>query len=71
MVSKDSVDGHQARPDLVAALVWRSYATTLYKSGMGIKAIQAKTRHANTETLMRHYVYDDEAASGYLERALA
>ena len=37
----------------------RSYATALYKSGMGLKAIQEKTRHANIEVLTRHYISDE------------
>jgi site-specific recombinase XerD len=49
----------------------RSYATLLYKSGMKLKAIQNLTRHANIETLCRHYVDDSEPASPYLARALA
>jgi integrase len=49
----------------------RSYATGLYKSGMGIKAIQVKTRHASVDTLMKHYIHDDEPASKYLDLMLA
>lgn len=49
----------------------RSYATVLYKSGMKIKAIQEKTRHASIETLVKHYVYDDDPASPFLQAALA
>ena len=48
----------------------RSYATCLYKSGMGIKAIQEKTRHANIEVLVKHYIYDEEPAGPYFERML-
>ena len=48
----------------------RSYATNLYKQGMGITAIQAKTRHENVETLLKHYV-DDEPANKYIEKILA
>jgi len=48
----------------------RSYATVLYKSGMKLKAIQQLTRHANIETLCKHYVDDSEAASPYLAVAL-
>jgi integrase len=48
----------------------RSYATLLYKSGMGIKAIQIKTRHSSVETLLKHYVDDSEPATGYIDRAL-
>jgi len=49
----------------------RSYATCLYKSGMGIKAIQEKTRHANIEVLVKHYIHDEEPAGPYFERMLA
>jgi integrase/recombinase XerD len=51
-------------------LLRRSYATGLYKSGMGIKAIQHMTRHASVETPMKHYVYDDELATPYLDKLL-
>jgi integrase len=49
----------------------RSYAANLYKHGMGIKVIQAKTRHENVETLLKHYVDDDEPANKYIEKMLA
>lgn len=49
----------------------RSYATLLYKSGMKLKAIQNLTRHANIETLCKHYVDDSELATPYLAQALA
>lgn len=48
----------------------RSYATCLYKSGMGIKAIQEKTRHSNITTLTKHYIHDDEPATPYLSKIL-
>ena len=48
----------------------RTYATLLYKSGMGLKAIQAKTRHANIEVLAKHYISDDEPASPYFDKVL-
>jgi integrase/recombinase XerD len=48
----------------------RSYASALYKSGMGLKAIQEKTRHASLEVLTRHYIDDSEPASGYLTKIL-
>lgn len=48
----------------------RSYATALYKSGMGLKAIQEKTRHASIEVLTRHYISDEEPASGYFDKIL-
>jgi integrase/recombinase XerD len=46
----------------------RSYATALYKSGMKIKAIQEKTRHASVEVLMKHYIKDTEPAAAYLDK---
>jgi integrase len=49
----------------------RAYATALYKNGMGIKAIQSKTRYALVETLMKHYIYDDEPATPYLNKMMA
>lgn len=49
----------------------RSYATLLYKSGMKLKAIQNLTRHANIETLCKHYVDDSEPATPFLAQALA
>jgi integrase len=49
----------------------RSYATGLYKIGMGIKAIQEKTRHASIETLVKHYICDSEPATLYLDKMLA
>ena len=48
----------------------RSYATALYKSGMGLKAIQEKTRHANIEVLTRHYIDDGEPASPHFDKIL-
>jgi integrase/recombinase XerD len=49
----------------------RTYASMLYRSGMGLKAIQGKTRHASLEVLTRHYIDDAEPAAGYLAKALA
>ena len=51
-------------------LLRRTYATILYREGMGIKAIQEKTRHASVDTLMKHYVKDEDPAEGYLTKAL-
>ena len=48
----------------------RTYATLLYREGMKIRAIQEKTRHSNVETLMKHYVHDDDQASPYLVKIL-
>jgi integrase len=49
----------------------RTYATCLYRAGMGIKAIQAKTRHANIGTLVKHYIYEVEDASPYLKKLIS
>jgi len=48
----------------------RTYATLLYKSGMGLKAIQEKTPHSSLEVLTKHYIHDTEPAMPYLARAL-
>ena len=53
-----------------AHLFRRSYATALYKSGMGLKAVQAKTRHASLDVLIKHYVFDEEPARGHLDQVL-
>ena len=47
----------------------RSYATALYKSGMGLKAIQEKTRHSNITTLTEHYIDDAAPATPFLRKA--
>lgn len=49
----------------------RTYATLLYKEGMQLKAIQNKTRHANINVLVQHYIYDEEPATPFLEKAFA
>ena len=49
----------------------RTYATLLYKLGMGLRAIQNKTRHTSIEVLAKHYIDDGEKASGYFEKAFA
>ena len=51
-------------------LLRRTYATLLYREGMGIKGIQEKTRHASVDTLMKYYVKDDDPSTPYLTRAL-
>ncbi len=48
----------------------RTYATLLYSSGMKLKAIMQKTRHANIEILAKHYIDDEEPASPYFDRIL-
>ncbi len=48
----------------------RSYATLLDKSGMHLKAIQEKTRHASIEILAKHYIDDSEPASPHFDKML-
>jgi integrase len=49
----------------------RTYATGLMKSGMDLKSVQGKTRHANLETLARHYLDSNEPARPFLDRMMA
>ena len=35
-----------------------------------LKALQEKTRHANIDVLVKHYIHDEEPASPYFERLL-
>ncbi len=49
----------------------RTYATLLIKSGMSLKAVQLKTRHADISTLAKHYVDDSEPAKEYMEKIYA
>jgi integrase len=51
-------------------LLRRTYATLLYRDGMGIRGIQQKTRHSNIETLAKHYLYDDDQATPYLTKII-
>ncbi len=37
---------------------------------MKLKALQQNTRHANIETLAKHYVDDTESASPYFDKIL-
>jgi integrase len=46
-------------------LLRRSVITNLSKAGMRIKALQKFSRHANANTLLVHYVDDDEPAKKY------
>ncbi len=46
----------------------RTYATTLYKSGMKLKALAEKTRHSNLDILTEHYIDDREAAAPYFAK---
>ena len=43
----------------------RSFATLLVKAGMNAKAVQTLTRHANIETLFKHYVDSEERPDPY------
>jgi integrase len=45
-----------------------SYISLLYKKGMGLKAIQNKSRHAGINVLVDHYVHDEDDASKYLKK---
>ena len=56
--------------DFTPHLFRRSYATNLYRMGMKIKAIQEKTRHADINTLVNHYIQDDESASPFIDKIL-
>lgn len=49
----------------------RTYATVLYKRGMGLKAIQRLTRHRNIEVLAEHRIDDRELPTGYFDAVLA
>ena len=49
-------------------LMRRTYVTILYKSGMQLKAIQGKTRHTSIETLVKHYIHDEEPATPYFDK---
>lgn len=40
-----------------------SYTTCLYRSGMGLKALQEKTRHVSLDALTRHYIDDSQPAA--------
>lgn len=43
----------------------RTFASLLFKEGMDLKVLQLATRHANIETLMKHYVDSAEPTSPY------
>jgi integrase len=51
-------------------LFQRTYATCLYRAGMGIRAIQAKNRHANIGTLVKHYICEVEDALPYMKKLI-
>ena len=42
----------------------------LYREGMKIKAIQEKTRHANIDVLVKHYIHDEESIGPYFDKIL-
>ena len=46
-------------------LLRRSIITNLSKAGMRVKALQGFSRHSSTDTLLKHYVDDDEPAKKY------
>ena len=46
-------------------LLRRSIITNLSKAGMRVKALQGFSRHSSTDTLLKHYVDDNEPAKGY------
>jgi len=72
-IGKEAKENGIIKRDLTFSphLFRRTYATLLYKKGMKIKAIQAKTRHASIETLIKHYIDDSEPAGGYLDLIFA
>jgi site-specific recombinase XerD len=57
-------------------LVWsphmlrRTYATGLMKTGMDLKSVQGKTRHANIETLAKHYLDSSDPATPFLDKMM-
>ncbi len=51
--------------EFTSHLFRRSIITNLSKAGMRVKALQNFSRHASVETLLKHYVDDDEPASKY------
>ena len=46
-------------------LLRRSIITNLHKNGMRVKALQKFSRHSSTDTLLKHYVDDEEPAKKY------
>ena len=46
-------------------LLRRSIITNLSKAGMRVKALQGFSRHSSTDTLLKHYVDDEEPAKKY------
>jgi integrase/recombinase XerD len=48
-----------------------SYISLLYKKGMGLKAIQNKSRHAGIDMLVNTYIHDDDRASNYLKKVFS
>lgn len=48
----------------------RSFASLLFKNGMDLKALSEATRHADIETLAKHYVDSQESTSPYFTKIL-
>lgn len=48
----------------------RTYATGLMRAGMDLKSVQNKTRHANLETLARHYLDSSDPSTPFLDKML-
>ena len=46
----------------------RTYATELYKNGMGIKGVQMKLRHDGSLVTMQRYISDEEPAEPILNK---
>jgi hypothetical protein len=42
----------------------------MLKPGMGLRAIQRSTRHASIETLVNHYIRNEESVSPYFDKFL-
>lgn len=49
----------------------RTYATVLYREGMRLKALAAKTRHSSINILTEHYIHDEDPATPYLNKVFA
>lgn len=70
-LGKAAMEAGIIKRDLIFSphLFRRTYTTILDKEGMGLVAIQGKSRHSSIETLVKHYIDDEEKASPYLDRA--
>jgi len=71
-LGREAVERGLIRPTLefTPHLMRRSYITQLYRSGMKLKALQAKSRHKSLDVLIGHYIDDSEPAAPYLARIL-